>query len=93
MIGRVYLTLSAFPFCLPGFHWGIRLTIRKASLSSSGFMLLNIIGLEILPLSSMMNCTITRLGEFALSCCKLFCIKSNKADMPQGYSGISSTTS
>lgn len=63
MIGRVYLTLSAFPFCLPGFHWGIRLTIRKASLSSSGFMLLNIIGLEILPLSSMMNCTITRLGN------------------------------
>ena len=58
--GTSFFTRTGIPFSLPGFHFGIALTTRRASLSSAGSTLLLILTSDIEPSFSMIICTITR---------------------------------
>ena len=98
MTGTVYLTRTGWPFCMPGFHLGIKLITRIASPSKSGSTPRMMPGSEIEPSLSTTNCTVTR------PCVWFFCALMGywmffdrnciSPDMPpSGNSGICSTTS
>ena len=98
MTGTVYFTRTAFPFCIPGFQFGIVLITRTASPSNSGSTPRIIPMLEMLPSAFTTNCTVTR------PCVPFFCAFTGylmffdknciRPDMPpSGNSGICSTTS
>ena len=95
--GRRNLTRTVRPFILPGFHFGMLLTRRRASLSNKGSADLIICAPDMEPSCSTMNFTITRpsilfsmasAGYFIFSRSQLF-----SAAGPPGKEGCSSTTS
>ena len=96
--GTVYFTRTASPFCVPGFHLGMALITRTASLSSSGSIPRSTLALAMLPSFSTTNCTVTRPCVpffMAASGYLMFLLKySISTGMPPpGNSGICSTTS
>ena len=58
--GTLKRVRTALPCCLPGFHLGMLLTTRRASLSSAGSTLFLISTLATEPSRSTMKPTVTR---------------------------------